>query len=223
MALKIFITGTDTNVGKTFISVRLLKALSRQGLKTIGLKPVASGGVQKSGYFYNEDALALQRAASIKLKYADINPFFFTEAVAPHIMAQKVGTRLDVDTIYKKLQVAFTKDADIFIIEGAGGWHLPLNENETMSEVVKKTNLKVVLVVGLRIGCLNHAILTYKAIQQARVPMVGWIANCIDPQMQKVEENMQTLRNFLKIPYLGIINYGDSSETIDINSMLMAL
>lgn len=220
MSLKIFITGTDTNIGKTYTSVRLLKALNYHGLKTVGLKPIASGCISKNGHLYNEDALALQDASSIKLTYEEINPFFFTEPVAPHIMAHALGQELNRESVLQKLQRSFEKDADVFIVEGAGGWYLPLNHYETMAEVVKSAGLKVILVVGLRIGCLSHAILTYKAIQEAKIQMLGWIANCMDLEMNKIDENIQTLQRFLNISYLGMIKYKGDIETINISPLM---
>ncbi|MBX9586147.1 MAG: dethiobiotin synthase [Gammaproteobacteria bacterium] len=211
----VFITGTDTNVGKTFCTVALLHQLNMKGYKTFGLKPVASGCfLNEEGQLVNEDALAIQKAASIKRGYQIINPISFQEPIAPHIAAKKVGgylsSRLIIDVITRSIQ----QEADINIIEGVGGWSVPINDNELMSDVVIKLNFPIILVVGIRLGCVNHAILTAQKIMQNKVTFLGWIANCIDNSMLELDENIQSIAEWIPAPCLGIIPYCIESDSI---------
>ena len=197
---KIFITGTDTNIGKTYVSVKLLQEFNQLGLKTIGIKPVATGCING----YNEDALLLQQHSSIKLDYRLINPFAFEPPISPNIAC----TDLTVDKILHSLQEALNTKADIYIIEGVGGWFAPLNIKETMADLVKKIeDIEIILVVGIRLGCLNHALLTYQAIKNANLNIAGWIANIIDPSAQVIDENIDTLKAYITEPCLKVINY----------------
>jgi dethiobiotin synthetase len=197
---RIFITGTDTNIGKTFVSIKLLEKFNQQGFKTIGIKPVATGSIAG----YNQDALLLQQYSSIKLDYNLINPFVFTPAVSPNI----ASLDLTVDKIYFALQETLTIPADVYLVEGIGGWFTPLNLKETMADLVKKIEgLEIILVVGIRLGCLNHALLTYNAIKNAKLSIVGWIANIIDPEMEAWNENIVTLKKYITEPCLEIYKY----------------
>ncbi len=200
---KIFITGTDTNIGKTFVSIKLLKNFSQQGLKTIGIKPVATGSVDG----YNQDALLLQQYSSLKLNYNLINPFCFTRAVSPNI----ASLDLTADKIWIALQETLKVQADIYLIEGVGGWLTPLNSQETMADLVKKIDaVEIILVVGIRLGCLNHSLLTYNAIKNLKLPIAGWIANIIDPEMEALNKNIATLKSYIKEPCLEIFKYEDT-------------
>lgn len=197
---KIFITGTDTNIGKTFISVKLLEKFNRQGLKTIGIKPVATGSIDG----YNQDALLLQQYSSIKVDYKLINPFSFAPAVSPNI----ASLDLNVEKIWHLLQETLNISADVHLIEGIGGWFTPLNLEETMADLVKKIeDIEVILVVGMRLGCLNHALLTYNAIKNVKLSIAGWIANVIDPEMERLNENIATLKKYITEPCLEIYKY----------------
>jgi dethiobiotin synthetase len=197
---KIFITGTDTNIGKTYVSVKLLQEFNQLGLKTIGIKPVATG----CSNGYNEDALLLQQNSSVKLDYCLINPFSFEPPISPNIACAD----LTVDKIWNSLQEALNTKADIYIIEGAGGWFAPLNAKETMADLVKKfEDIEIILVVGIRLGCLNHALLTYQAIKNFNLNIAGWIANIIDPSAQAIDENIDTLKAYITEPCLKVINY----------------
>lgn len=211
----VFITGTDTNVGKTFCTVALLHQLKMKGYKTFGLKPVASGCfLNEEGQLVNEDALAIQKAASIKRDYQIINPISFQEPIAPHIAAKKMGvylsSRLIIDVITRSIQ----QEADINIIEGVGGWSVPINDSELMSDVVIKLNFPIILVVGIRLGCVNHAILTAQKIMQNKVTILGWIANCVDNSMLELDENIQSIAEWIPAPCLGIIPYSIESDGI---------
>lgn len=200
---KIFITGTDTNIGKTYVAVKLLKKFNQQGLKTIGLKPVATGCINGQ----NEDALLLQQNASIKLDYSLINPFSFAPAVSPNIACDNIS----IEKISYELEEAFKIQADIYLIEGIGGWFVPLNSKETMADLVKQIEtIEIILVVGIRLGCLNHSLLTYHATKTAKLKLIGWVANIIDPGMEAIEENIATLKNYIKEPCLEIFKYEPS-------------
>ncbi len=212
MTIKIFVTGTDTEVGKTYVSVGLLKLLASQGFSTLGIKPLASGCEQKDGELYNEDAMQLHSASSIKLDYQAINPLTFIPPVAPHIPAEQQGMPLSTQLVNEKCITAMQYPADATIVEGIGGWLMPLSYNETMADFVVANQLPVVLVVGLRLGCLNHTLLTYQAIQQAGVSMLGWVANCMEPDMLAQQENISMLKAWITQPCLGIINYQQRPE-----------
>lgn len=221
MSVKLFITGTDTDVGKTYVSVGILNAFKKQKFSTLGIKPVSSGCVRNHGTLQNEDALRLQQASSIQLHYHQINPFAFEPAIAPHIAAHQIGREMLAAELKQKTQYALQYPADVCIAEGAGGWYVPLNRKETMADFIKLTSLKVVLVVGIRLGCINHTLLTYQAILQDKVPLIGWVANCVDPNMSALKENITFLQEWLPIPCLGVVEHGGRVEdAVDINRVL---
>jgi len=209
---KFFVVGTDTEVGKTYVSTMLLKMFNSMGLKTLGLKPVASASQKINGGLYNEDAFILQQASSLKCDYDLINPFAFEPPIAPHIAADFEQAPLSKKQIIAKIQDAFSLPADVFIVEGVGGWSVPLNNQELMSDVVKALNIPIILVVGVKLGCLNHALLTVEAIRNANIPVAGWIANCIDPDALVIEENIQTLKRMIDYPCLGELKYMLSTQ-----------
>ena len=210
MSIKYFITGTDTEIGKTYASVGLLKAFNRLNYTTLGLKPVASGIL--AGDLFPTDTVALHEAASIKIPLEEMTPFAFHLATAPHIAAHQLQQDLNLSSLNEACHTALQKNADIFIIEGFGGWFAPLNHQETMADFVKHHCFNVILVVGMRLGCLNHAMLTEKAIQQAGLKPTGWIANCIHPNMLFLEENIDTLQQCLTMPFLGTIGFREKAE-----------
>jgi len=201
---RLFVAGTDTGIGKTFISCKILEYLNQIACKTVGLKPIASGCKLTDGSYYNQDALKLQAAASVKLDYKIVNPFAFEPAIAPHIAAQQSGKSMTSSAVIEKLSIAFQQTADFYLIEGAGGWLLPLNNKETLADVVRILQLPVLLVVGIRLGCLNHALLTVDNIKRTGIKLTGWIANCIDPDMQFIEENIEMLKNRIDAPLLHL-------------------
>lgn len=194
-----FITGTDTGVGKTTVAVKLLQQYAKQGLSTIGIKPIASGCDFIDGRLVNDDAVKLQSASTIKLPYEKINPFAFKEPIAPHIAASLVNEVVTVERLVDATQEALACDADIKIVEGAGGWSVPLNDNELISDYVKAINAKVIMVVGMRLGCINHAIQTYRSIHADGVEFAGWIANCIDAEMPYQKENINAIARYIVI------------------------
>jgi dethiobiotin synthetase len=207
-----FITGTDTDVGKTYTAVKLLELLNQEGFKTLGLKSVASGGVKNiHGSLENEDALKLQEAANFKIPYSEINPFCFELPIAPHIAAFQENRSLSAEEIVQStIKVLEKYSVDILIIEGAGGFEVPLNHTETLGDYAVllnsylenrfKMNLKIIVVVGMKLGCLNHALLTFQAIKQKGLEISGFIPNSpphLSP-MPFLEENIETLKEFLK-------------------------
>lgn len=196
-----FITGTDTGVGKTYVACQLLRAAQQRGSTTLGLKPLAAGAEKIDGEWRNEDALLLQQAATVKLPYASINPFCFELAAAPHLAAQKAGVALSAITIAQNVRsVLDASDFDYCVIEGAGGWRVPLNETETFADVVKLLKIPVILVVGMKLGCINHAVLTAEAIKADGLTLHGWVANDLGNPMPLLAENIATLEKLLPAP-----------------------
>ncbi len=195
-----FITGTDTNVGKTFISQILLNRCQNAGLSTLALKPIASGCAQTPNGLVNDDAIALQRAATIPLPYESVNPYAFEPPIAPHIAAAQAGVSFTVNALIQTLTPILNTKADIKLIEGAGGWLLPLNAEETFADVITQLNAKVILVVNMKLGCLNHALLTAEAIHNRGLTLTGWVANSVNEKMPYYEENLATLSKILQPP-----------------------
>ncbi|HBC56241.1 MAG TPA: dethiobiotin synthase [Gammaproteobacteria bacterium] len=215
-----FVSGTDTGVGKTWISAALLHAFHAMGVDAVGMKPVASGCEQTPEGLRNSDALILQQSASRSLSYDLINPFAFKPAIAPHLAATAAGQEISTDILLGRLQQFKRQVRDVGLIEGAGGWQVPLNATETWKEFVQAANLPVILVVGLRLGCINHALLTAESITAAGVPVAGWVANRIDPRMENWQENIETIRDRLVAPMLGNVPYLDSFQPTKIANNL---
>lgn len=210
--MRFFVTGTDTGVGKTYVSCLLLEAFKQQGLKTIALKPIAAGCETVDGQLRNDDALQLQQHMTETLAYEEINPFALEAAIAPHIAAANEGRRLLVSRIAGMVRGAAMQPADVTLVEGAGGWYVPLNDKETLADLVRELHLPVILVVGMRLGCLNHAILTARAIYRDGLRVAGWVANCIEPDMPELEANIQTLKALLSAPCLGVIPHAPQAD-----------
>ena len=200
----VFITGTDTDAGKTYVAVTLLQGLKALGYRTVAQKPVAAG-VNEAGF--NTDALQLQQHTTEELSYAQVNPICLTDAVAPHLAAAKAGVIIDTGRLSKELHQLQTLDTDIALVEGAGGWLLPLDDERTMADWVTEQQLPVLLVVGMKLGCLNHALLTAAEIERSGLKLLGWVANCIDPDMAYQQENIRYLQQKLIAPCLGVLPY----------------
>lgn len=200
----VFITGTDTDAGKTHVAVALLRSLKALGYKTVAQKPVAAG-INASGF--NTDALQLQQHSTEPLSYELVNPCCLTDAVAPHLAAAKAGIVIDSGSLTKELEKLQAVEADIALVEGAGGWLLPLDDHSTMADWVKAQQLPVVLVVGMKLGCLNHALLTVREIERSGLKLLGWVANCVDPDMAYQQENISYLKQRLTAPCLGVVPY----------------
>ncbi len=211
----LFVTGTDTEVGKSFIACALLAGFRRAGLRTTAMKPVASGSELTPSGLRNDDALQLMAQVDCTLPYDVINPYTFQPAIAPHIAAELAGVTMDLQRI-NALYQDISAQADICVVEGAGGWLVPLNSGESMAELVVQLDLPVVLVVGMRLGCLNHAMLTVESILARGVPLAGWIANQVAPGMACLEQNIETLRQWLPAQLLGVVEYlpGTSPEKV---------
>ncbi len=209
-----FITGTDTDVGKTYIASALIKHLCEQGLQAVGMKPVAAGAELVSGRLLNSDVIELIKAGNVDADLALINPYVFAPAIAPHIAAEKVGVTVSLDNIQQAFDVLQAK-ADVVVVEGAGGFRVPINYEQTMADLVVKLTLPVILVVGVRLGCINHALMTAGSIRAAGLNLVGWVANRIDPNMPAIEENIATLKAMLKAPCIADVAWGEEPQFID--------
>lgn len=199
-----FVTGTDTGVGKTLVTAALLRRLREAGLRVAGMKPVAAGAIAGPEGRANEDALLLQSESSIRHPYAVVNPWLFEPAVAPHIAAAEAGVAIDTERIAAAL-ATLSASADVVLAEGAGGFLVPLDARRSFADLPGLLGLEVLLVIGLRLGCLNHALLTVEAIRTRGLVLAGWIGNCIDPQFARREANVETLRSAIAAPCLGIV------------------
>ena len=195
-----FVTGTDTEVGKTAISCALLKAAAAQGLRTAAVKPVAAGCDAQG---HNDDALQLMGCMTESMDYAQVNPVALRAAIAPHIAAEQEGRRMQAARIAGLCRGVMLGGADFTLIEGAGGWRVPINPRETLADVAVHLQLGVILVVGMRLGCINHALLSAEAIRRDGLTLVGWVANQPGERMTCHDENLDTLRNLLPAPMLG--------------------
>lgn len=203
MAKAYFVTGTDTDVGKTVVSCGLLAAARRRGLSTAAIKPIAAGCRQTEQGLRNDDALQLQATASLPLSYDQINPVALAPAIAPHLAAAQSGRRITAAQLAGFCRGVLAERADLTLIEGAGGWRVPLSERELLSGVARELNTPVVLVVGMRLGCLSHALLTAEAVLRDGLQLAGWVANRCLPEMDCYAENVATLRQWLPAPCLG--------------------
>jgi len=204
MTAALFVAGTDTGIGKTHAACTLLHALRARGLRACGMKPVASGCAETPQGLRNDDALALLAAGSAPLPYARINPVALREPWSPHLAAAHAGATIALAPLRAAFD-ALCAEHDVLVVEGVGGWRVPLAPGLFASAIAQQWNLPVVLVVGLRLGCLSHALLSAEAILADGCRLVGWIANRIDPAMQAVDENLASLRELLPAPCLGVL------------------
>ena len=193
-----FITGTDTGVGKTHVACKLIHDYVAQGYKVIGMKPVAAGGDLVNGKWVNDDVLKLEQASNVKAPRQLVNPYSFKEAIAPHIAAEKAGLEIKIDVIKQAFQ-ALSKLADIVIVEGAGGFLVPLNNQQSMADLPAALNTPVILVVGMKLGCINHSLLTVEAIQARGLTLHGWVANQVEPDMPFYHKNVATIAEKLHL------------------------
>lgn len=207
MSRSVFIAGTDTGIGKTFVSCALLRALRADGLRAVGMKPVASGCVATPDGLRNDDALALIEASAPRPDYASCNPFAFGEAVSPHLAAAAEHAEVTLAPI-EAAHAQLAGSADMVVVEGVGGWLAPLAPTLLASALPQALGLPVILVVGLRLGCLNHAQLGARAIVADGCNLLGWVGNAVDPAMERREDNLATLRRLLPAPCLGVIDHG---------------
>ncbi|MBV2133496.1 dethiobiotin synthase [Pseudomonas sp. MAP12] len=203
MTAAFFIAGTDTEIGKTTVAAGLLHAARLRGLSTAAAKPVASDCVRTPDGLRNGDALALLGECSLALDYAEVNPFAFAPAIAPHLAAREVGVELNVAALLPAVQRVLARGADITLVEGAGGWRVPLAGRESLADLAVALQLPVILVVGVRLGCINHALLTAEAIARDGLTLAGWVANVVDPATSRLDDNLATLAERLPAPCLG--------------------
>ena len=198
-----FVTGTDTGVGKTLISVALLHGLAAQGKTVAGFKPVAAGGDDEG---VNEDVKALRAASSLTLTVEQLNPYYFPVAIAPHLAAQASKVKIELECIVSAYQ-SLASRVDEVIVEGAGGFCVPLNTRQTTADLAKALNLPIILVVGMRLGCLNHALLTQRMITADGLNFAGWVANGVTAEMPFLADNIQALSERLDAPLLGVVPF----------------
>ncbi|MDV6342052.1 dethiobiotin synthase [Nitrosomonas sp. Is24] len=212
-----FVTGTDTGIGKTTVSCALLRALAAQGHKVIGMKPIAAG-VENGKWHDVEQLLA---ASNVNVTRQQINPYAFDPPISPHLAAQQAGREIDLAVIQQAYQT-LSAQADRVVVEGVGGFLVPVNQHQTGADLARALNLPVILVVGMRLGCLNHALLAAQAIKIAGLTLAGWVANCIDPQMLAVAENIATLQQRLDGSLLGVVLF-DSEMDLQESARLLDL
>lgn len=206
-----FITGTDTDVGKTVVTAQLLRAFSLAGWRSVGMKPVASGCEWHDGALINADVIAHQDASNIDAPLHWISPYRFAPPISPHLAARQVGVSVDLAHLAHCAD-QLEKLADVVLIEGAGGWLAPLSDTACMADLAKQLNAPVILVVGMRLGCLNHAMLTANAILQSGLPLAGWVANQIDPDMACYADNLAWLRQKIPAPCLAEISHTQDAQ-----------
>ena len=192
-----FITGTDTGVGKTYIACKLIQQYIAQGFKVVGMKPIAAGEDFVHGEWVNDDVLKLEAASNVKVPRLLTNPYSFREPIAPHIAAKLAGVTVQLEVL-KEAFKEISQLADVVIIEGAGGFLVPINEEETLADFAKAINVPIVLVVGMKLGCINHTLLTLEAIKIANCCLHGWVANSINKKMQYYDENVSIIEKKLQ-------------------------
>lgn len=219
MTKKYFITGTDTDVGKTLVTCALIHAFQKQKESIIAIKPVAAGCERVDGQLKSTDALEIIQAlddshSRTSHPYEVINPISLQSAVAPHIAATEVGISLSVESLQEACNLS-QFNQDYVLVEGAGGWLVPLNETETMADFVVAESFDVVLVIGMKLGCINHALLTIENIKSRGLKFSGWLANCLDKDMMVLDENIQTLCERIDAPLLGIIPHLMEGDNLD--------
>ncbi|KWI91449.1 dethiobiotin synthetase [Burkholderia ubonensis] len=230
--LSLFVTGTDTEIGKTFVSAALLHGFARLGLRAAAMKPVAAGAYEQDGVWRNEDADQLDAAANVVLPPELRTPFLLKAPAAPHLAAAQEGVTLDLDTIVACHREALTR-ADVVVVEGAGGFRVPLTGTRDMADLAVELGAPVVLVVGVRLGCISHALLTADAIRRRGLTLAGWVANHVDPAMAFQDENVATLRDWLarehgapligRIPRLAPAAPESAAATLDVAALIDTL
>ena len=206
MKAAFFVTGTDTDVGKTYVACKLIQDYVAQGYKVVGMKPVAAGGELVDGKWLNDDVLKLETASNVKAPRELTNPYSFKEAIAPHIAAEKAGVEIKIDVIQQAFK-RLADMADIVIVEGAGGFLVPINDKESMADLAVALNIPVILVVGMKLGCINHTLLTAEAIQARNLTLHGWVANQTEAKMPFLDENIATLTQKMQMNCLENYKY----------------
>jgi dethiobiotin synthetase len=208
MSQGFFITGTDTGCGKTAITLGLMQRLQQEGETVLGMKPIASGAEMTPSGLRNEDALSIQAQGSIELPYEQVNPFAYAPPIAPHLAADAAEEPIDIEGIagiYHQL----SEQADVTLVEGVGGWSVPLSDSKSLGDLACRLDLPVILVVGLRLGCINHALMTEVCIGLSGCRLAGWVSNLVEPDMAAQAGNLETLRTRLSAPCLGVVPWLD--------------
>jgi dethiobiotin synthetase len=207
-----FVTGTDTGVGKTLVACGLLKAFAQRGLRTVGMKPVATGAVPRGNGLVHEDVERLLAAGNTPAPREQVNPYCFAPPIAPHLAASEAGIRIDLDHIERCFD-ALAAAADVVIVEGVGGFRVPLGPGADTARLAARLALPVVLVVGMRLGCLNHALLTVEALAGRGLSLAGWVANHVDPRMTAAEDNVRALETLIAAPLLARIAFSATPDS----------
>lgn len=222
MTRTVFITGTDTEIGKTHVACGLVRSARENGLRVAVFKPVAAGCETTPDGLRNADALALMQAADSRDAYELVNPYAFEQAIAPHLAATSAGVVIDIERIMDCYQ-QLAQNADLVVIEGAGGWAVPLGEGLAFPDLVERGQWPVLLVVGMRLGCLNHALLSAESILR-RADMLGWVANCLPPEQPWLQQNIETLRARMPAPGLGSVSaFGPVQQALNFEQIYNAL
>ena len=211
-----FITGTDTGVGKTFVTCALLHNFREQGITAIGMKPIAAGAEMTAEGLRNEDIEALREASGIPLESEDLNCYLLADPVAPHIAAANEGVEIDLDVIRQRFD-QLAELADAVLVEGVGGFIVPLGDSIDTADLAADLDLPVILVVGMRLGCLNHALLTQAAILGRGLTIAGWVANQIDPSMAELDANVEALEERIRAPLLGVIEWQKQPDPANVS------
>ncbi len=214
-----FITGTDTAIGKTFVTCTLLQAFTDKGHRVGAMKPIAAGCEQTDDGWRNDDALLLLQYVNVELSYEQVNPVALPSPIAPHLAVEHMKETVTINKLTKHFQ-NIKANADYFMVEGAGGWQVPLNDNESMADIPQAFGLDVILVVGIRLGCLNHALLSTAAIEQSGNHLAGWVANIIDPNTLMIEKNILTLKKMIGAPLLGVLPHMYTKEVLAASQQL---
>ena len=215
MLNSVFITGTDTGIGKTVYSRLLLHRLDVAGLRTAAMKPIASGAQLCDGELRNDDAVMIQQAANTTFPYKYCNPYCFAPAIAPHLAAKEAGIRIEVAVI-QQAYAELGRQADFTVVEGVGGWLVPISHQQHLADLVEAMQLPVILVVGLRLGCINHALLTAENITRRGIKLAGWVANVIEPEMPYLRENVEAIAQRLPAPLLDVIDFINQANWNDV-------
>ncbi|MEM7467433.1 MAG: dethiobiotin synthase [Pseudomonadota bacterium] len=227
-ALAVFVTGTDTDCGKTLVASSVVHGIAQLDYKVVGMKPVASGSTRNGASLVNDDVEQLKRYANVILPAATINPYIFEPPISPHFAAEQVQVDIDIATISNAYNDC-CEVADIVVVEGAGGWHVPLTPAADIAALVAKLDIPVVLVCGLRLGCINHAVLSANAILASNCRLVGWVANLVDKDYANVSGTIESIRRQVSAPLLGSFawqarpNAAELSEEIDLNLLLSSI
>lgn len=215
-----FVTGTDTGVGKSLVSAALLHAYANLGYRVVGMKPVAAGAEQIDGVWSNEDVRQLRAASNVVINESGwINPYLLRTPIAPHIAADRQGVSIELPRIRDAYEHLATR-ADVLVVEGAGGFKVPLSAARDSADLAVHLGLPIILVVGMRLGCLNHALLTAEAIAARGLKLAGWVANRVDPDMAAVEENLDSLRLRLGCPLLGEFPHAMQPDALSMAALL---